>query len=75
MLRATLIEALAALPRRQREAIVLVHLVGLSPTEAAASMHVSISSVGHHVRRAITRLREELPVTLLDPLAIPEPTS
>jgi RNA polymerase sigma factor (sigma-70 family) len=74
VLRETLVTALAALPRRQREAIVLVHLVGLSPTEAAACMHVSISSVGHHVRRAIARLRVEFPMTTLDPFPVTEAT-
>jgi RNA polymerase sigma factor (sigma-70 family) len=75
VLRSALVAALGALPRRQREAIVLVHLVGLTPTEAASAMHVSISSVGHHVRRAIDRLRQELPMSLVEPLAQPEPTS
>jgi RNA polymerase sigma factor (sigma-70 family) len=59
VLRSALVAALAELPRRQREAIVLVHLVGLSPSEAAASMQVSVSSVGQHVRRGLDRLRRE----------------
>ena len=57
VLRAALVAALVALPRRQREAIVLVHLVGLTPTEAAVSMQVSVSSVSQHVRRGLDHLR------------------
>jgi RNA polymerase sigma factor (sigma-70 family) len=57
VLRTALVAALQALPRRQREAIVLVHLVGMSSTEAAASMNVSVSSVSQHMRRGLARLR------------------
>jgi len=61
VLRAALVSALRALPRRQREAIVLVHLVGLTPTEAAAAMDVSVSSVSQHTRRGLARLRTQTP--------------
>jgi len=65
VLRSALVAALLELPRRQREAIALVHLVGLTPTQAAAAMHVSTSSVSQHLRRGLTRLRGqfgELPI-------------
>lgn len=60
VLRSALVEALLALPKRQREAIVLVHLLGYSPTDAAATMNVSVSSVGQHVRRGLERLRVDV---------------
>lgn len=71
MLRSALVSALYRLPRRQREAIVLVHLVGLSPTEVAASMRVSQSSVATHVRRGLASLRDQLaesPSEMLGPI-------
>ena len=57
LLRSALVEALLQLPKRQREAIVLVHLLGYSPSDAAATMNVSVSSVGQHVRRGLERRR------------------
>jgi RNA polymerase sigma factor (sigma-70 family) len=60
LLRSALLSALCRLPRRQREAIVLVHLVGLPSTEVAACMRVSPSSVATHMRRGLANLREQL---------------
>jgi RNA polymerase sigma-70 factor, ECF subfamily len=60
VLRSALVEALLQLPKRQREAIVLVHLLGYSPSDAAATMNVSVSSVGQHVRRGLERLRVDV---------------
>jgi RNA polymerase sigma factor (sigma-70 family) len=60
VLQGALVQALRALPSRQREAIVLVHLVGLSPGDAASAMHVSSSSVSQHMRRGLDRLRGQL---------------
>jgi RNA polymerase sigma factor (sigma-70 family) len=60
VLRAALVEALLQLPKRQREAVVLVHLLGFSPSDAAATMNVSVSSVGQHVRRGLERLRVDV---------------
>jgi len=57
VLRAALVQALAVLPRRQREAIVLTYLVGLSPGEAARAMRVSSSSLSQLLRRGLGRLR------------------
>jgi RNA polymerase sigma factor (sigma-70 family) len=59
-LRSALVLAMSALPRRQREAIALVYLAGLSPNQAAASMGVSASSVSQHTRRGLERLRSGL---------------
>lgn len=71
VLRSALIEALLGLPKRQREAVVLVHLLGYSPTDAAATMRVSVSSVGQHVRRGLERLRVDADV--LPSFDAPEP--
>jgi RNA polymerase sigma-70 factor (ECF subfamily) len=60
VLRSALVQALLGLPKRQREAIVLVHLLGYSTTDAAATMNVSVSSVGMHVRRGLERLRVDI---------------
>ncbi len=51
--------ALARLPRRQAVALVLRHS-GLSYDEVAAALDLSPGSVGTTVRRAESRLREEL---------------
>ncbi|MGI8756581.1 MAG: RNA polymerase sigma factor [Acidimicrobiales bacterium] len=52
--------ALARLPKRQRDAVVLVHGCGWTYQEVADALAISKSSVGTHVRRALTRLRSEL---------------
>lgn len=61
VLRLTLVAALAALPRRQREAIVLRHLVGLPEAEVAAAMGVSANSVKKHLQRGLAKLRRTVP--------------
>ena len=67
VLRSALVQALLGLPKRQREAVVLVHLLGYSTTDAAATMNVSVSSVGMHVRRGLERLRVDVtPFTVPD---------
>jgi RNA polymerase sigma factor (sigma-70 family) len=60
VLRLALREALAALPRRQREAIVLRHLCGLSEREVAGAMGISLNSVKKHACRGVARLRTRL---------------
>lgn len=52
--------ALARLPRRQRECILLVHGCGWSLAEVADALRLSKSSVATHVERALTRLRKDL---------------
>ena len=53
-------EALAELPRRQREAFMLRNFEGLSVSETATAMSCSEGSVKTHYSRAVHRLRELL---------------
>lgn len=57
LLRVALATALSALPRRQREVIVLRYLVGLPDREVAATLGIEEGTVRTHVRRALTVLR------------------
>ena len=52
--------ALAALPRRQREVVVLRHLVGLSEVEVAAALEIGHGTVKTHLRRGLAELRVKL---------------
>jgi RNA polymerase sigma factor (sigma-70 family) len=56
-LRIALIDALRELPPRQREAVVLRYIAGLSQAEAAAAMGVSAGSVATHTHRGARALR------------------
>ena len=58
--RLALVAALQALPRRQRDVIVLRHLVDLSEQQVAQQLGLSVGSVKTHLRRAKKRLRVEL---------------
>jgi RNA polymerase sigma-70 factor, ECF subfamily len=60
VIRQTLCAALLALPRRQREVLVLRYLVGLSETEVASLLVMSNGTVKTHVRRGTDRLRARL---------------
>lgn len=60
VIRHTLVAALAALPRRQREVIVLRYLIGLSEIDVATFLVVSHGTVKTHLRRGMDRLRERL---------------
>jgi len=63
--RVGLIEAIARLPRRQREAISLRYLADLSEREVAAAMHTTVGSVKQHTYRALAHLRVDLaPIVL-----------
>lgn len=50
-------QALAGLPRRQREVLVLRHVAGLSEAEVARAMGVSINTVKTHGARGLAELR------------------
>lgn len=52
--------ALAALPRRQRQAVVLVTGFGLSHREAAELLGVSRSAIQNHVERGLRHLRDAI---------------
>jgi RNA polymerase sigma factor (sigma-70 family) len=64
VLRLSLVDALGRLPRRQREAVVLRHLAGLSLDEVSAAMGVSGNSAKKHLQRGIDRLRRLSPEQL-----------
>ena len=57
-----LVGALAALSPAQFQAVWLVHACGWTYPETAEALHVSASTVGSHVSRALGRLRERLGV-------------
>jgi RNA polymerase sigma-70 factor (ECF subfamily) len=54
--------ALAALPERQRVAVLLVHGWDWRHEDVAALMNVSVSTVRNHLARGLQRLRAELGV-------------
>jgi RNA polymerase sigma factor (sigma-70 family) len=55
-----LVAALRSLPRRQREAVALRYLSGLSDAEVAQSLGVSPSAAKTHVTRGLDALRRQL---------------
>jgi RNA polymerase sigma-70 factor (ECF subfamily) len=59
-LRIALVEALRALPRRQREAVSLRYLADLREAEVADLLGLSRETVKTHVRRGLTTLRKRL---------------
>lgn len=59
-LRLGLATALASLPRRQRQVIVLQHLVGLPQPEVAQAMGLSLGSVKRHSHRGLAGMRKRL---------------
>jgi len=58
--RATVLAAVAALPRRQREVLVLRHWLDLSEADIAATLGISRGSVKSHSSRGIAALRTTL---------------
>ncbi|MFE6050709.1 SigE family RNA polymerase sigma factor [Kitasatospora sp. NPDC056446] len=56
--RGALLAALATLPPRQREAVVLRHWEDLSDSQAAAAMGCSTGAVRSHAAKGIARLRQ-----------------
>jgi len=59
-LRLRVARAVAALPRGQREAFVLVHLDGLSLREAAEATGRATGTIKSHLHRAVHALRAQL---------------
>jgi RNA polymerase sigma factor (sigma-70 family) len=59
-LRLDLAAALAGLPRRQREVVVLRHLAGLTEAEVGAALGVSVNTVKTHGTRGLDALRQRL---------------
>lgn len=70
-LRAELVDGLAALPRRQREVVVLRHLADRSEAEVAELLGCSVGSVKRHGHRGLAALRLAL-VDEGDPAADPD---
>ena len=60
VLRVTLVAALRELSKRQREIIVLRHIVGLQESEIARVLGIGEGTVKTHTRRAIETLRRRL---------------
>ena len=54
--RAALVAALRQLPTRQREVVVLRHLVGISELETAAALGIAVGTVKAHGSRGLARL-------------------
>jgi RNA polymerase sigma factor (sigma-70 family) len=59
-LRLVLMDALVALPPRQREAVALRFLGGLSQTQTATALGISTGAVAQHVHRGLASLRKRL---------------
>jgi DNA-directed RNA polymerase specialized sigma24 family protein len=53
-------DAIAALPRGQREAFVLVHLEELTVAEAASATGRAVGTIKSHLHRALASLRDQL---------------
>jgi len=53
-------DAIAALPRGQREAFVLVHLEGFTLAEAASATGRAVGTMKSHLHRALASLRHRL---------------
>ena len=58
--RAAVVEALQALPQRQREVLVLRYYVGLSEAQIAGALEISTGAVKTHAHRALTTLRRTI---------------
>ncbi len=58
--RMVLVDAMARLPRRQREVVALRHLGDLSEVDCAAALRISTGSVKTHLHRGLATLRQRL---------------
>lgn len=57
------LDAVKALPRRQRDCVTLRYYIELSVAEIAATLHVSQNSVKTHLQRGLANLERALSVT------------
>jgi RNA polymerase sigma factor (sigma-70 family) len=64
-----LAQAVAALPRRQRESIALFYYGDLSERDVAALLGITVGSVKTHLHRGMTALRDRLGDASADLLA------
>jgi RNA polymerase sigma factor (sigma-70 family) len=71
-LRLTLAQALARLPRRQREVLTLRYLSGLTEAEVAECLHLSTNTVKAHARRGRAALRRRLGDEDMEVSVVPE---
>jgi RNA polymerase sigma factor (sigma-70 family) len=55
--------AMLALPRRQREVVLLRYFAGMDVAETAEAMGCTAGTVKAHTHRAMARLREQLQVS------------
>ena len=62
-----LVAALARLPRRQREVVVLRYLADLPEQAVADQLGTTVGSVKQHAHRAMARLRTDLGPIVVDP--------
>lgn len=69
--RLELVRALEALPRRQREVVVLRYLADLPEAEVAAQLGCSAGTVKQHASRGLAALRS----ALAQPVLLPAPTA
>ena len=60
VVRIALVEALRALPERQRDAVVLRYLTDLDEADVARALHISPGTVKSHLHRGISTLRRRL---------------
>jgi RNA polymerase sigma factor (sigma-70 family) len=67
-LASVLVPLLRTLPRRQREVVVLRHLVDLSEADVARVLGISTGAVKQHLARGVARLRGLLPPEVLEEL-------
>lgn len=58
--RAAVVEALRALPQRQREVLVLRYYAGLTEAQIAGALEISTGAVKTHAHRALTTLRRTI---------------
>ncbi len=65
--RAAVLDAMRALPERQREVLALRHYLDLSEAEIADALGISRGAVKSHASRGSARLRELLAPSLEDP--------